>query len=330
VSSRLARLSLALVLVVLCAALAAPLASASNAFVIGGSSSSGQVIPINLATNTVGTPLTLGETPNDLAISPDGKTAYIAIGDSFNAGKIIVLDTETATKKSEITGSDLTEPMNAVVSPDGKTLWVIKKKSVIPVNLETLVHGAALTLPAESEKGGAAISPDGSALWVSVRRGLVRIDTALATVSPLIEVTNSSGNDTEVSPDGKTVYTATYTGASVSRLDVASATALPLRQRRDLRHLRPRRRQRAAGPRRRRRHRPGRPRRQQHRHDRLLGEPERQKHLGDRPRHRHADELDRAADQPDADRDRRPGHGRRPELESRGADDLDHPAVAGR
>src|ERR1700749_2163676 len=154
----MARLWLALALILLCAAVAAPLASASNAFVIGGSSSSGQLVPINLATNVAGTPLGLGETPNDLTVSPDGKTAYVAIGDSFNAGKIIVVDTETATKKREITGTDLTQPMNAVVSPDGKTLYVIKKKGVVPVNLETLAHGAEITLPAESEKGGAASS----------------------------------------------------------------------------------------------------------------------------------------------------------------------------
>ncbi len=225
-SSRLARLCMALVLVVLCAALAAPIASAANAFAIGGSSSSGVVVPINLATNVAGTPLNLGETPNDLTVSPDGKTAYVAIGDSFNAGKIIVLDTETATKKSEITGTDLTQPMNAVVSPDGKTLYVIKKKGVVPVNLETLAHGAEMTLPAESEKGGAAISADGSTLWVSVGRGLVRINTALSTVSPTITDTGSSGNDVEVSPDGKTVYTAGYSSAVVGRVDVATGTAL--------------------------------------------------------------------------------------------------------
>ena len=39
---------------------------------------SGTVTPIATATNTAGPPITVGNDPNAIAITPDGKTAYVA------------------------------------------------------------------------------------------------------------------------------------------------------------------------------------------------------------------------------------------------------------
>jgi DNA-binding beta-propeller fold protein YncE len=224
VSTRVARLWLALSLVALGVAVAAPVASAANAFVLGGTGSNGEVVPVNIATNEAGKPVVVGETPNDIAISPDAETAYVAVGSS--GGKIVLFDTETGKKKGEITGAGLVKPLNVVVSPDGGTLYVIKEKSVVPINLETLARGTTLTLPAVSA-GGAAISPDGSALWVSVRHGMVRIDTALSVVGPTISLPNDeNATDVEISADGKTVYVADYSFAGISRVNTATGTAL--------------------------------------------------------------------------------------------------------
>src|ERR1019366_7975036 len=72
----------------------APQAAADAASIAGPSASSagsaspvtayvanngaGTVTPIATATNTAGTPITVGSQPTVIAITPDGKTAYVA------------------------------------------------------------------------------------------------------------------------------------------------------------------------------------------------------------------------------------------------------------
>ena len=42
----------------------------------------GTVTPIATATNTAGTPITVGSDPDAIAITPDGKTAYVSVNGS--------------------------------------------------------------------------------------------------------------------------------------------------------------------------------------------------------------------------------------------------------
>ena len=50
------------------------------------------MIPIRTATNTPGTPITVGQQPEPIAITPDGKTAYVG-----NTGSDTVTPIRTAT-----------------------------------------------------------------------------------------------------------------------------------------------------------------------------------------------------------------------------------------
>jgi DNA-binding beta-propeller fold protein YncE len=50
------------------------------------------VIPVDLATSEPGNPISVGGAPNSIAITPDGKTAYVA---SQRAGTVTPIATAT-------------------------------------------------------------------------------------------------------------------------------------------------------------------------------------------------------------------------------------------
>ena len=56
--------------------------------------------PIATATNTAGPPITVGNDPDDIAITPDGKTAYVA---NSGSGTVTPIATATNTAGPPIT-----------------------------------------------------------------------------------------------------------------------------------------------------------------------------------------------------------------------------------
>ena len=55
--------------------------------------------PIATATNTAGTPIPVGNDPDAIAITPDGKTAYVL---SYDAGTVTPIATATNTAGTPI------------------------------------------------------------------------------------------------------------------------------------------------------------------------------------------------------------------------------------
>ena len=75
--------------------------------------------PIDIATNTADTPITVGNDPVAIAITPDGKTAYVA---NDISGSVTPIDTATNTAGTPIpVGGD---PVAVAITPDGKTAYV--------------------------------------------------------------------------------------------------------------------------------------------------------------------------------------------------------------
>ena len=95
----LAAATLLLVLLPVHGAYAAPIASSAGsagpvtAYV--ANDGSGTVTPIPTATNTAGPPITVGGNPYAIAITPDGKTAYVA--NDIGAGTVTPIATATNT-----------------------------------------------------------------------------------------------------------------------------------------------------------------------------------------------------------------------------------------
>jgi DNA-binding beta-propeller fold protein YncE len=76
------------------------------------------VTPIDLATGSTGTPIQVGDGPDAIAITPDGKTAYVANLDGTTG--VTPIDLATGSAGTQIPGRDCDA---IAVTPDGKTVY---------------------------------------------------------------------------------------------------------------------------------------------------------------------------------------------------------------
>jgi YVTN family beta-propeller protein len=74
------------------------------------------VTPIRIATNTALPPIKAGSGPDAIAITPDGKTAYVANG---NSGTVTPIDIATGTAGRPIRVG--VAPVFIAITPDGRT-----------------------------------------------------------------------------------------------------------------------------------------------------------------------------------------------------------------
>jgi YVTN family beta-propeller protein len=75
--------------------------------------SSGTVTPITVATNTAGSPITVGATPIGIAVTPNGQTAYVT---NYGSGTVTPITVATNTAGTAITAG--THPYAVAVTPD--------------------------------------------------------------------------------------------------------------------------------------------------------------------------------------------------------------------
>jgi YVTN family beta-propeller protein len=168
------------------AALAAATANAAQLAVVAERDSD-QASLINTATNKrVGEPVEAGEGPTSVAITPDGKYAYVTdvfgksvslieIGLRRNAGKIEVG----------------TGPFGIAITPDGRYAYVADRGSDEVSVISTATKAVVKSIPVGSEPTGVAIAPSGKFAYVSAHGDdeVEVIDTETMAVSgPAIEV----------------------------------------------------------------------------------------------------------------------------------------------
>ena len=75
--------------------------------------------PIRTATNTAGAPIPVGTGPFDIAITPNGKTAYV-----LNSAGDTVTPIRTATNTAGPPIPVGNEPFGIAITPNGKTAYV--------------------------------------------------------------------------------------------------------------------------------------------------------------------------------------------------------------
>ena len=184
---------------------------------------SGSVTPIATATNTAGPPIPAGNLPIAMAITPDGKTAYVA---NFNSGSVTPIATTTNTAGPPIrTGSN---PFDIAVTPDGKTAYVANGTvpgTVTPIATATNTAGPAIK--AGSGPGAVVITPDGRTAYVAngaVPGTVTPIATATNTAGPPIR-TGDDPSDIAITPDGKTAYVVNGESGTVTPIATATNTA---------------------------------------------------------------------------------------------------------
>jgi YVTN family beta-propeller protein len=190
-----------------------------------------EITPIATATNTAGPAIPFGNgasTPSAIAITPDGRTAYVAslgplVGPSLN-GSVIPIELATKTQGPAITVGP--SPVAIAVTPDGKTAYVVDSRSwsVTPIDTATSTPGPAI--PVGAVPDAIAITPDGTTAYVTnfTSNSVTRIDTATNTVGSAIPG-GTQPDGIAITPDGKTAYVADFGSNSVTPIDTATNTA---------------------------------------------------------------------------------------------------------
>jgi hypothetical protein len=205
---------------------AAPPASATSpsawtAYVV--SYNDDAVIPINTATDAVGTPITVGSGPSAIAITPDATTAYVTDEGTTNTapGFVTPIDLLTNTAGTAIpVGSG---PGAIAITPNGLTAYVgnYNDDTVTPINLAT--NTPDTPIPVGAPPTAISISPDGSTAYVT--QGFadddIPINTATNKAGPGI-LNTRDGFASAITPDGSTLYTPNFTDNGVATLDPAT------------------------------------------------------------------------------------------------------------
>jgi len=104
------------------------------------------VTPITVATNTARSPITVGSAPSVLAITPDGKTVYVA--DVEGTVTPISVATDMAGPPVMVAQN----PDEIVITPDSKRAYVLSDSgpqdgTVTPIVTATNTAGTAVTIP---------------------------------------------------------------------------------------------------------------------------------------------------------------------------------------
>ena len=149
---------------------------------------SNNVTVIDTATNKIVTTIGVGLAPSGVAVTPDGKKAYVA--NRAVSGTVSVIDTATNAVSATITvGSN---PVGVAVKPDGSKVYVASqgRHSTLSV-IDTATDTVSATIDVGPTPFGVAVTPDGRKVFVAhdAVEGVVSvIDTATNAVSATIGV----------------------------------------------------------------------------------------------------------------------------------------------
>ena len=151
--------------------------------------------PVTTATNTPGKPIKIGAIPAAIAITPDGKTAYIA---DVHPGTVTPVATATNTPGRPIKIGGF--PWAIAITPDGKTAYIVNLPAygrgpsrVIPVATATNTPGRPIKISDIVGLSAAiAITPDGRTAYVISGAHMG------TTVTPIATATNTPGKPIKI------------------------------------------------------------------------------------------------------------------------------------
>jgi hyaluronoglucosaminidase len=203
----------------------------------------GAVTPISAATHRAGRPIELGQGDGggaEMAITPDGKTLYVAMFYLPGGGPSYVIPINTATDRP---GKRIRVPTAAsaiVVTPDGKTVYVIGapltahaslRAPAGPQGIEVTAIATATGRPGKPVLAGkgsvgmdtpVAMTPDGRTMYIldSTPDGVIPFSTATNTPGKLIGFGSALVQGITITPDGRTAYVISQPQGRVKRVVV--------------------------------------------------------------------------------------------------------------
>jgi YVTN family beta-propeller protein len=187
------------------------------------------VVPVSaVAIPTIeGQPIGVGATPGFVAITPDGRLAYIA---NRGAGVVTVVDTTVNKVIAQIpmrTGP----PQYVAFTPDGNHAYVSifnpKKTINLVAVLDTRTTRVVRTISVDQKPVALAVSPDGKRVYVPSHdaRAIDIIDVATNALVQRVDVPPNP-HWIRFTPDGKFAYIADHESNVLSVLDTASHTVI--------------------------------------------------------------------------------------------------------
>lgn len=207
------------------AALAVVLAAATvgqaqqRAYVANLGSNSVSVIDSETAGVVATVPV--GDNPDGVVASPDGRLVYVA---NFLSDDVSVIDTTAAAVIATISvGSG---PVGVGITPDGTTVLVANRGSNTVSVIDTATNTVTATIGAGLGPNAVAVTPDGRFAYVtnsftSAPGTVSVIDIGARTLAAPIEV-GSSPNRLAISPDGAFIYVTNFRSWNVSVIDAAA------------------------------------------------------------------------------------------------------------
>ncbi|MDW5595120.1 hypothetical protein VSS74_12280 [Conexibacter stalactiti] len=199
-----------------------------TAYVLHGGTT-GVVTPIDVATNTLGTPVASPDLaqPATARLAPDGRTLYVAAGP-----RVVPIDVSGATP---VVGTPITltgTVTTLAFAPDGRLFVAVNQRDVAELDLATGLLKPGLRIAEGANQ--LLVSPDGATLYANTLNGsrsfVQVVDLATMTEKPSIPLlVNTIAGTFTVSGDGRDLLVTHYTSAHdsyVSRFDLATHAEL--------------------------------------------------------------------------------------------------------
>jgi len=185
------------------------------------SRTSGTVTPVDTATDTAGPAIRVGAQPSAIAITPDGRTAYVVnTNDQAGLKDGTVTPITTATDEPGKPVKVGIEPDAIAITPNGQTAYVANQLSgtVTPITIATNAPGKPIKVGYTPD--AIAITPDGQTAFVA-NEGIGQGGT----VTPIATATDQPGKPIgvgvdptgiAVTPNGQTAYVLSRGGTTIS------------------------------------------------------------------------------------------------------------------
>lgn len=197
---------------------------------------------VNVIGKTGTTTLSVGASPSGVAITPDGRYAYVV---DRGANALSIIDGPgTATPTVSPTMVHVgTKPVSIAITPDGKYAYVpnaFDNTVTVVAGVDTPAPSVLATLHVGSQPIGVAITPDGQYAYVANAGAdslsvIDNADSATPSVSPVALTVGTNPALPVITPDGHYLYVATTALDRIAVVDNAdsaspsvSTTTLPV------------------------------------------------------------------------------------------------------